>query len=98
MPLEKSKNKYVFSFLFTHLLTTNVLIHSFIQVRKKTAIEKAISDNNWQIFANLDVRDEMEMIHLASFFQALLDHVIASTSSLTRSYTYSLHAKNRSLD
>ena len=59
-------------------------------MRKKTAIEKAISDNHWQIFANLDVRDEMEMIHLASFFQALLDNVLTHLCLLTHSLTHSL--------
>lgn len=45
------------------------------QVKKKNALRLAQEKQQWQIFTNLDTRDEMEMLHLATFFQTLLDEV-----------------------
>ena len=45
------------------------------QMRKKMAIKSAIQEHQWKIFTNLDTHDEMEMLHLAVFFQTLLDEV-----------------------
>ena len=44
-------------------------------VRRKKAIRNANIQQQWKIFADLDTKDEAEMLHLAMFFQTLLDRV-----------------------
>lgn len=43
--------------------------------RRKTAIKKATIQQQWKIFADLDTKDEADMLHLAMFFQTLMDKV-----------------------
>jgi len=45
------------------------------QARRKKAIKKASAEQQWKIFADLDTKDEADMLHLAMFFQTLLDRV-----------------------
>lgn len=43
--------------------------------RRKNAVNAAMKDHQWKIFADFDTRDEAEMLHLAVFMQSLLDNV-----------------------
>ena len=43
--------------------------------RQKKAINAALAEHQWKIFADFDTRDEAEMLHLAVFMQSLLDNV-----------------------
>jgi serine/threonine-protein phosphatase with EF-hands len=43
--------------------------------RRKKAIKKATIEQQWKIFADLDTKDEADMLHLAMFFQTLMDKV-----------------------
>ena len=46
--------------------------------RRKNAVNAAMKEHQWKIFADFDTRDEAEMLHLAVFMQSLLDNVPGS--------------------
>lgn len=43
--------------------------------QRKKALQVAQAENQWKIFADLDTKDEAEMLHLAVFMQTLIDTV-----------------------
>jgi len=51
------------------------------QARRKKARKAAHSQQQWKMFADLDVQDEAEMLHLAVFMQTLIDIVPAASTS-----------------
>jgi hypothetical protein len=52
------------------------------QARRKKSVREARTEQQWKMFANLDVQDEAEMLHLAVFMQTLIDLVPTSPRSL----------------
>ena len=54
------------------------------QARRKNALKAAHSEQQWKMFADLDVQDEAEMLHLAVFMQTLIDLIPAARTTSTQ--------------
>lgn len=52
------------------------------QARRKKSVREAHTEQQWKMFANLDVQDEAEMLHLAVFMQTLIDLIPTSPRAL----------------
>ena len=52
------------------------------QARRKKTVREARTEQQWKMFANLDVQDEAEMLHLAVFMQTLIDLIPTSPRAL----------------